>query len=119
MPREKPLYRISIHAPAGGATERYLSVQWRQTYFNSRPCGRGDVAAPVVVRIEGQFQFTPLREGRRDADALLVAVQTISIHAPAGGATDAKYSATLLIPKFQFTPLREGRLSAAEAFSLP
>ena len=33
---------ISIHAPAGGATQRPHKQPTPDQYFNSRPCGRGD-----------------------------------------------------------------------------
>ena len=81
-----------------------------QVYFNSRPsargdrrgCGQGDgcrcisIHAPprgatrelALHRAHPQFQFTPLREGRRT---------------PQAGQDDS-------VP-FQFTPLREGRLA--------
>ena len=103
------LMLISIHAPAGGATGDIPRKDIARTYFNSRPCGRGD---PVTCsRLKNKL---------------------ISIHAPAGGAT------SVLFPflahayfnsrpcgrgdkvgamqsacrwQFQFTPLREGRLS--------
>ncbi len=56
------------------------------------------------------FQFTPLREGRT-LDALKrVDRESISIHAPAGGATLREKVAKFLDTIFQFTPLREGRL---------
>ena len=57
-------------------------------YFNSRPCGRGDCGN--------------VGKGR-DHD--------ISIHAPAGGATDARKLEPVTLDLFQFTPLREGRLA--------
>ena len=56
---------ISIHAPAGGATRQDRERGRRKNYFNSRPCGRGD--------------------GLQGVQAILQAL--ISIHAPAGGAT--------------------------------
>ena len=34
-------FYISIHAPAGGATKYYVQ-SWDCINFNSRPCGRGD-----------------------------------------------------------------------------
>ena len=76
---------ISIHAPPRGATFRRLA----------RP--------PPPL----EFQFTPLREGRRVAKCEPRGL-AISIHAPPRGATSALQrspSGQL----FQFTPLREGR----------
>ena len=54
------------------------------------------------------FQFTPLREGRRERVAQSNQQSIISIHAPPRGATDGACQ----LPdgeRFQFTPLREGR----------
>ena len=79
---------ISIHAPPRGATK---SVKWfapRTAYFNSRPSARGDYFAVQFLRAQSLFQFTPLREGRRQGTRGTVARLT-----------------------FQFTPLREGRLA--------
>ena len=98
---------ISIHAPAGGASNRmshhYLVVkkfqftplrEGLQTWwmkdagkvnFNSRPCGRG-------------FQ-TVMKEQENSI---------ISIHAPAGGASGFWDLESIVYEGFQFTPLREG-----------
>ena len=79
---------ISIHAPPRGAT---LS---------------GWIASLAQTR----FQFTPLREGRRERWHFSSCV-TISIHAPPRGATHAQHCMEGLF-LFQFTPLREGRRGA-------
>ena len=86
--REKAV--ISIHAPPRGATR--LNHEYpHQKNFNSRPSARGDSSAscradtppaisihapprgatrPRIVSVEAdKFQFTPLREGRREAGA--------------------------------------------------
>ena len=98
---------ISIHAPPRGATTAGRSPE-KEGNFNSRPSARGDVtidicrALDIEISIHApprgatshapslcavwQFQFTPLREGRRCACGVV------------GGMTI-----------FQFTPLREGR----------
>ena len=55
-------------------------------YFNSRPSARGDAQAFALLAAVFQFQFTPLREGRR-----------------------VNFYPLLLKYAFQFTPLREGR----------
>ena len=79
--------RISIHAPAGGATLPSWPPVAFMCYFNSRPCGRGDGHSGPCFYLCFQFQFTPLREGRpaylNEGDVSMA----ISIHAPAGGAT--------------------------------
>ena len=56
------------------------------TYFNSRPCVRGDGKKMTAKKVYITFQFTPLREGR------LTVMEAI-----------------FLGRVFQFTPLREGR----------
>ena len=77
---------ISIHAPAGGATQKHRQNCHAGKYFNSRPCGRGDLQSSGIMIMALIFQFTPLREGRPDVP-FLGALSKISIHAPAGGAT--------------------------------
>ena len=108
------------------------SMKPRGIYFNSRPCGRGDLWRQSLSIRALIFQFTPLREGRpgtvwaralqRDyfnsrpcgrGDEQLVRLlmpYIISIHAPAGGATYPQYTTVNEKNEFQFTPLREGRL---------
>ena len=84
----KEALEISIHAPPRGATRdafgyspilthfnsrpsargdsfRFFPVR-RKPYFNSRPSARGDFDFPNIGTIRFIFQFTPLREGRRD-----------------------------------------------------
>ena len=56
-------------------------------YFNSRPSARGDPSATQYFAVrKAAFQFTPLREGRRQL-----------------------FRSSTLLSQFQFTPLREGR----------
>ena len=86
-----------------------MSQQQVKSYFNSRPCGRGDSFSSGQSKVGNQFQFTPLREGRpllwacnkwllafqftplREGRPMALRHQRveffISIHAPAGGAT--------------------------------
>ena len=78
--------RISIHAPARGATHGPTTGTAHPWYFNSRPCERGDAESGGSSQNWSQFQFTPLREGRL-------------FRQDSAGITG----------KFQFTPLREGR----------
>ena len=78
--------RISILAPARGATQ---PVQVRPVLlrdFNSRPCERGDCIAGTSGAWCGRFQFSPLREGRPRSSSRAASFLT-----------------------FQFSPLREGR----------
>jgi len=87
------VFRVSIHAPARGATTRNEpSVQ------------------------SHMFQSTPLREGRHHLDPHRVVPAVVSIHAPARGATTTERYAHLA-PEFQSTPLREGRQEATEALN--
>ena len=101
--------------------------------FNSRPSARGDLSSATALASGVLFQFTPLREGRRQVsvtnlspnhfnsrpsargDGRTPAINRrrsyISIHAPPRGATCAS-SRCIRKPLFQFTPLREGRRSA-------
>ena len=77
---------ISIHAPPRGATQIAFLRSSASTHFNSRPSARGDECLCDAYPNSALFQFTPLREGRRDYGIRV------------GGAFS-----------FQFTPLREGR----------
>ena len=79
------VHGISIHAPARGATCSLPHCAFGRN-FNSRPCERGDLRLSYQNATPGEFQFTPLREGRR-----------AGTRCP--GCADS----------FQFTPLREGR----------
>ena len=142
---------ISIHAPPRGATHFSSCVTDAPENFNSRPSARGDVVYHVnppniEISIHApprgatsarsflphafEFQFTPLREGRREARSSPVQAshfnsrpsargdcrvllgggveENISIHAPPRGAT-LKRCLKMLPGRFQFTPLREGR----------
>ena len=99
--------------------------------FNSRPSARGDLIPRLLPHDFRQFQFTPLREGRRvnqEGGCLPVYFNSrpsargdeaiedekkaleISIHAPPRGATSAAEAGKQVVV-FQFTPLREGRHS--------
>ena len=120
---------ISIHAPARGAT-RTKDDCWKSHYFNSRPCERGDqyfedhkdeiYKFQFTPLREGRlspqgnagayslFQFTPLREGRRQAGAAIVGGLTISIHAPARGATAKGRARATPSPNFNSRPCERG-----------
>ena len=122
--------RISIHAPPRGATASPRLPRRPAHHFNSRPSARGDPDIPAPSPQAWLFQFTPLREGRREghhryaysplnfnsrpsargdrAAAARRRPRHISIHAPPRGAT-ARQNVGDCIRVFQFTPLREGR----------
>ena len=130
------IYIISIHAPPRGATRDFERSSFTARNFNSRPSARGDGRMGVLNPLRWEFQFTPLREGRRYAsgnpdlqryfnsrpsargDTTLacdvLASYWISIHAPPRGATRLRRHPRTW-RKFQFTPLREGRLSTGSS----
>ena len=122
---------ISIHAPPRGATCRNggrsahglnfnsrpsARGDARQVHhhrrasedFNSRPSARGDDPQKIQQAKDRLFQFTPLREGRReifcrDAWRYLFQFTPLREGRPEVSTSVSKPSA------FQFTPLREGR----------
>ena len=122
---------ISIHAPPRGATPASWHASLTTGDFNSRPSARGDAYStrctmPVLlISIHApprgatpqphsptagrQFQFTPLREGRRRGRNAPRGRGGISIHAPPRGATSGAADSPTAWQQFQFTPLREGR----------
>ena len=111
---------ISIHDPPRGATTKRLSRNSSRRNFNSRPSARGDPIVPLYANDKKQFQFTPLREGRRRCRGRTPRADVISIHAPPRGATPMACLRAEQA-RFQFTPLREGRrkgINTAEQVSL-
>ena len=128
----KLIGEISIHAPPRGAT-RHCNRLCAAGYFNSRPSARGDQCSHSTEICDKLFQFTPLREGRRNGNKTLREFAIISIHAPPRGATgnivflEGTDRISIHAPPrgatdpigiwgkenlFQFTPLREGRRHA-------
>jgi len=99
-------FMVSIHAPARGATK------WRCNFcglsrFNPRPRAGGDECDFHWIA-SGGFQSTPPRGGRPIAGTGAHS-WTVSIHAPARGATAIMLC--LCAPlMFQSTPPRGGRL---------
>ena len=57
------------------------------TGFDPRPRERGDVQGPHKLSIELLFRSTPPREGRLAENEIISSIVTVSIHAPARGAT--------------------------------
>ncbi len=104
-----PPGRVSIHAPARGATSRSTVHARRRMGFNPRPCARGDLRGRNYAKRRWTFQSTPLREGRRHIPDRRVAGAAVSIHAPARGATNKQAATATSNVTFQSTPLREGR----------
>ena len=104
-----------------------------RAYFNSRPCGRGDSLLLTGLPQVEIFQFTPLREGRPRLCRLsrlcslsnfnsrpcgrgdttaseMSRLSSISIHAPAGGATLPGPLLLQLIAYFNSRPCGRGDL---------
>ena len=116
-------YRVSIHAPVGGATSISKSLKSSTASFNSRARRGRDVAldgdalyidvsihAPVggatkdVTKLSMLFSVSihaPVG-GATVVDVLYTTRPVVSIHAPVGGATASKEDAEALI-EFQFT----------------
>ena len=98
--------RVSIHAPAWGATAGVRSSSSTGACFNPRPRVLGDWTTPSC-RTSLAFQSTPPRGGRL-TDGSSMSPSGVSIHAPAWGAT-LGVAAISRSPGFQSTPPREGR----------
>ena len=79
--------RISIHAPAWGATENVLDLSLTCPNFNPRSRVGSDLLSPTFADFFA-YDFNPRsRVGSDDTTADEPAEKTISIHAPAWGAT--------------------------------
>ena len=123
---------ISIHAPAKGATGMRLSVSWKLCNFNPRSREGSDVTnnsntaflhyfnprsregSDDVEKVKGAqeelFQSTLPRRERQVRVLCKQGLFTISIHAPAKGATSHKVDSRLPAFIFQSTlPRRERR----------
>jgi len=79
------LLLVSIHAPAGGATPtgRHPLQYWG---FNPRARGGRDIYVVMITNLQ-RFQSTRPRGARRSSQDR-APDNGVSIHAPAGGATD-------------------------------
>ena len=80
-------FRISIHAPARGATGLFLHSTWRSGFQSTLPRGerrKSDIVSGAVYAIS---IHAPARGATGDAVRKQIQA-TISIHAPARGATD-------------------------------
>ena len=111
-PRHK--FKISIHAPARGATSYSFDYSVAFIYFNPRSREGSD--QKVHSGKDGHaLYFNP--RSREGSDSLLLYIHTayvvISIHAPARGATAIKGGMLLLSP-FQSTLPRGERLGMTE-----
>ena len=111
--------RISIHAPPRGATPRASRcAQAAPISIHAPP--RGATTATAVLSISYLFQFTPLREGRRDTRNTIQNGVRISIHAPPRGATCLVLRAFLRnLISIHAPPRGATALRAAEVLLLP
>ena len=125
---------ISIHAPARGAT---TSKKWgdpKDKKISIHAPARGATNFSGICKYEPQFQFTPLREGRRGCgdkirqkayfnsrpcergDGPLAGCGPPGLHfnsRPCERGDDAQNPRKAAPLLFQFTPLREGRPATA------
>ena len=118
------IVRVSIHAPAWGATSHTRLLAMATTCFNPRTrvgCDRiPSPLAPLAVR----FQSTHPRGVRRTAAARSRAGELVSIHAPAWGATWIWYQYGIRFEMFQSTHPRgvrhagHGRIPCAGPVSI-
>ena len=79
--------RVSIHAPAQGATFGASDVGGFGIGFNPRPRAGGDPRCRFARPSACQFQSTPPRRGRLSTPFSSTHNKAVSIHAPAQGAT--------------------------------
>ena len=77
---------VSIHAPAWGATP---ALQWQceVKMFQSTPPHGGRLELLLSIIMIQRFQSTPPHGGRHEAASVAKALEEVSIHAPAWGAT--------------------------------
>ena len=124
---------ISIHAPAGGATSQaHLSQSTgmifqftplregrpelrlsdrKAKYFNSRPCGRGDLTTTTKLQPNSiHFNSRPCGRGDAVSHGRRCACCTHFNSRPCGRGDQWRRISLPTRPIFQFTPLREGRL---------
>ena len=112
---------ISIHAPARGATDRLTPLSEWLVYFNPRSRKGSDLQIPYIS--QDCIHFNPRsRKGSDPAFQPYPVRYSISIHAPARGATLSKLLCMLPITLFQSTlpqgerPLRSGLINIIQKF---
>ena len=101
-------YRISIHAPAKGATKHWIGILISRKYFNPRSREGSD-----SCRLRARFPCVYFNPRSREGSDVLFGFHSfhlwISIHAPAKGATK-KFLSRPKCLKFQSTLPRRERL---------
>ena len=80
-------YSVSIHAPAWGATKNVGHFEYGLSGFNPRPRMGGDNKMPIEVTVTWGFNPRPRMGGDGAFISVIKVVITVSIHAPAWGAT--------------------------------
>jgi len=103
---------VSIHAPEGGATAAHLQARLNGGSFNPRSRGGSDSRSSCSDARIQRFQSTLPRGERHNTTPSIVALRTVSIHAPEGGATVELYHCEGTV-MFQSTLPRGERLSPA------
>ena len=106
-------FKISTHAPAGGATAARRQAFFLVSVFLLTPLREGRLEALVGRLVCAKFLLTPLREGRRLPLELFRRLAVISTHAPAGGATWAWLYASPCSRDFYSRPCGRGDASGA------
>jgi len=109
-----PVYFVSIHAPARGATQKKRGNARKIRSFNPRPRTRGD---PIGRRQPLQQQVSihaPARGATRASTPFLVCA-LVSIHAPARGATWDKFQCRVFSSVSIHAPARGATLTGSTA----
>ena len=92
---------VSIHAPTGGATLPYSTVQYGTVRSIHAPTGGATPPLRLFCLIRHSYvQFTRPRGARRTAYLALPGMDRVSIHAPTGGATLADRRGRLVCDGF-------------------
>jgi len=108
------LARVSIRAPARGATYHEVVVDCEHDEFQSAPLREGRLIAVQSTNRLGKFQSAPLREGRPFGhDCTGTGTTLVSIRAPARGATPTDLPRWRCRPSFNPRPCARGDCSAA------
>ena len=100
--------RVSIHAPAKGATHAILFLIDHGA-FQSTPPRRGRLAASEILHIFLAVSIHAPAKGATSAPPGSISCSHVSIHAPAKGATGSASPDPSPSTSFQSTPPRRGR----------
>ena len=100
---------ISIHAPREGGDPENIHELYSLSDFNPRPREGGD-AGVLICQWHNSISIHAPARGATHRGLRLAHFQPISIHAPARGATLWPDFGRMRYPRFQSTPPRGGRL---------